>query len=115
MIIVIGCKPITKYASLSYQPPLSLEDEIIVLGVEHQVPDKANNIGTLSFKDWGFSRNCRFDKLISKSKSIARLNGANIIKLVEIDPPVGFSECYNLKILLYSYSDNLKEIRQYHL
>jgi hypothetical protein len=56
---------------------------VTFLDLQNKVPENAKNIGNALFGDSGFSTNCDFNTNLISARKLARVNGANIVKVVK--------------------------------
>jgi len=105
-----GPKMITNL--INKQSALTLYDKVAFLDKHHKLPTDVIKIGHLTFQDTGFTTDCSFNSLMNKARQEARKNAANIVKLVEEKKPDFWSGCYRLKVALYRYEGNVKELPQ---
>ncbi len=122
--IVIGIIPIlflSCAASLTTNfteklQPLTLENKVAFLDIEHLVPNEAKKIGTAKFGDTGFSTNCDLNTNLITARKLARANGANIVKITEKKKPTALgSSCYRIKVDFYYLTTDVTKIPQYQL
>ncbi|PUB26389.1 hypothetical protein C8J95_11173 [Elizabethkingia sp. YR214] len=95
--------------------PLTINDKVAFLDVNHKVPDGARKLGTTKFGDSGFSTDCDFNSNLIKARQLARENGANIVKVTEKKEPGLWSTCYRIKVEFYYYEGNVTTLPQYQL
>ena len=112
---IISCSPKISSSFDARHPPLTVDDKVAFLDIQHEVPAGAKKTGTAKFGDSGFTTDCGFDSHLIKARKIARENGANIVKVVRKKKPDIWSSCYRLKIEFYSYDGNLSALQQYQL
>lgn len=101
LIIVIAfnsCSPKITTSLIKKYPALDYQQEVIVIGIEQQVPDSSEVIGQVRIGDSGLSTNCGYDMVIDKAKLEARNAGGNAIKITEHTPPSMMgSSCHRIK------------------
>ena len=115
MILVIGCSPRIKPNITNPKPALTIEDKVALLDIEHELPENVQKIGSLEYKDSGFSTDCSFNSLMNRARRTARENGANIVKVIEKKNPNLWSSCYRLKIDFYQFDGRVSSLPQYQL
>ena len=107
--ILIGCAPkIT--STLVEQSGKSKKEEVIhIYDLDETIPQNSIFKGDVKIGDTGLSTDCKYDKVISEAKKVARNANANIIKLIEVKRPSLVSSCYRIKAKLYSNENIQKE------
>ncbi|MGY8911477.1 MAG: hypothetical protein ACKVIG_16680 [Flavobacteriales bacterium] len=118
LIAVIGitsCSPKITSNYTNPQPKLSIDENVALLGIDHNLPENVVKIGELRFQDSMFSTDCSFNSLMTQARNEARKNGANIVKVVDKKKPDLWSSCYRLKINLYRYKGDVSSLPQYEL
>ncbi|MCL9809784.1 hypothetical protein [Flavobacterium luminosum] len=113
--ILLSCGASINSNFQTQNKPLTIEDKVAFLDVQHKVPETAIKLGDGKFGDTGFSTDCDFNSNLVKARKLARQNGANIVKLIEKKTPDIWSSCYRLKIEYYFYEGNVSELPQYQL
>ncbi|MGJ7030903.1 hypothetical protein [Niabella hirudinis] len=114
-IIIGSCGASVKSSFQNTGKPLTVDDRVAFLDINHIVPDNAKKLGTAKFGDSGFSTDCDFNSNLVKARKIARQNGANIVKVTEKKTPDLWSTCYRIKVDFYLYEGNVASLRQYRL
>lgn len=117
-ITVIGftnCSPKISTNFTNSQPKLSIDEKVALLDIDHKLPENVVKVGELRFQDSGFSTNCSFNSLMTQARNEARINGANIVKVVDKKKPDLWSSCHRLKIELYKYEGDASSLPQYEL
>jgi hypothetical protein len=115
IVMLISCSAKITSSFLSQEKPLTLNDKVAFLDVQHNVPEGAKKLGEAKFGDSGFSTDCDFNSNLIKARVLARKNGANIVKITEKKAPDFWSSCYRLKIEFYLYKGDVTTLRQYQL
>ena len=115
LIGLVSCSPKIKSDFSNPQPKLSIEQDVALLDIEHNLPDNILKIGSLKFQDSGFSTDCSFNSLLNQARLTAREKGANIVKVVAKKKPDLWSSCYRLDIDLYKFEGDVSSLPQYKL
>ncbi len=118
LITIIGitsCSPKISSNFTNPQPKLSIDENVALLDIEHNLPENVVKIGELRFQDSMFSTDCSFNSLMTQARNEARKNGANIVKVMDKKKPDLWSSCYRLKIELYKYDGDVSSLSQYKL
>ena len=118
LITVIGitsCSPKISSNFTNPQSKLSIDEKVALLDIEHILPENIVKVGELRFQDSGFTTDCSFNSLMNQARNEARINGANIVKVIDKKKPNLWSTCYRLKIELYKYTGDVSSLPQYKL
>ncbi|MCK4661442.1 MAG: hypothetical protein KAT68_01145 [Bacteroidales bacterium] len=101
LIAFSSCNPkISTSISKSY-PPLDYKQEVVVIGLNQQVPENSEVLGQVKISDTGFSTNCGYDIVTDKAKLEARKAGGNAIKIIEHKPPTAMgSSCHRITAII---------------
>lgn len=91
---------------------LTIEDKVAFLEGKHIVPQNAKKVGSAKFGDSGVSTDCNYDSNLVKARKIARANGANIVKIIEVKTPDLWSSCHRMKIDFYYYDGDVTQLAQ---
>ena len=113
--LLISCGAHVKSNFNESLKPLTLDDKVAFLDLDHTVPAGAKKIGDAKFGDSGFSTDCNFDTNLINARKLARANGANIVKVVKKVTPDLWSTCYRITVEFYSYSGDVSTLPQYQL
>ncbi|GHS85756.1 hypothetical protein FACS1894201_05840 [Bacteroidia bacterium] len=76
--------------------PLDYKQEVIVFGIEEQMPPEAEKLGTIKVGDAGFTTNCNYAVVIDKAKTEARKVGGNALKITKHSLPDAISTCHRI-------------------
>lgn len=96
-IALSACNPKISTSIIKSYPMLDYQENVMVIGLEQQVPDSAEVIGRVKVGDSGFSTNCNYDLVIDKAKLEARKAGGNAIKITKHTPPsIMGSSCHRI-------------------
>ena len=109
LIITISCGPRFKSTITSKQQPLSENDIVLVLQKDGPFDEEGIEIGTMKAGDSGFSSNCSYNEVIGTLTKTAKLNGANIVKIIEHKTADLISTCDRITAKIYRVAD----IRKY--
>jgi len=106
LFAVFACNPkVTKTLVKTY-PPVDYRQELIVIGLDENIPDNAEDIGSLKIGDSGFTTNCDYELVIEEAKAVARKAGGNAIKITEHLLPSAFgSSCHRIRAEILYISD----------
>ena len=113
--LLISCGASVKSSFTEQLKPLTIENKVAFLDLEHQVPDNAKKIGEARFGDSGFSTDCDFNSNLINARKLARANGANIVKVVKKSTPDLWSSCYRITVEFYYYEGDVTKLSQYQL
>jgi len=98
VIVFSSCSPKITTSLTKKYPALDYQQDVVVFGIEQQVPDGSELIGQVKIGDSGMSANCGYDVVIDKAKLEARKAGGNAIKITEHTPPsIMGSSCHRIK------------------
>ena len=111
----VSCSPKVKPNFTNPQSELSSQDKVALLDIEHKLPDNVQKIGSVKYKDSGFSTDCSFNSLMNRARQSARKNGANIVKVIDKKSPDIWSTCYRLEIEFYKFEGSVSSLPQYEL
>lgn len=108
ILTVHACSPKLRYTISAPQAALNDRDNIVVIP-ETETATVVNGtlVGTLFSGDNGFSVNCSYKQILNDFMSVARKNGANIIKVISHKYPDGKSTCDRAIVELYRVNDPL--------
>ena len=95
--------------------PLTIENKVAFLDMEHKVPENAKKNGEAKFGDSGFSTDCDFNTNLISARKLARANGANIVKVIKKSTPDLWSSCYRMTVEFYYYEGDVTKLSQYQL
>lgn len=76
--------------------PLDFREEVIVFGLNEEVPPSAKNLGTIRVGDSGFSTRCDFATVLEAAKMEARAVGGNVLQITEHRTPDFWSTCHRI-------------------
>ena len=115
VLMLISCSAKITSVFQTQEKPLTIDDKVAFLDIQHNVPEGAKKLGEAKFGDSGFSTDCDFNSNLIKARDLARKNGANIVKVIEKKTPDLWSTCYRLKIEFYLYKGDVTQLHQYQL
>lgn len=95
--------------------PLTSEDKVIVLDIQYPVPENAQKLGSVRFGDTGFSVDCSLETNLNNAVTLARENGANVVKIEKKSSPDLWSTCYRLTVAFYYYDGDVTKLPQYQV
>ncbi len=96
ILFITACSPHVRTNLFTDYLPLEKEQEIIVLDVSAEQPEKAILLGTVQVDDSGFSINCGWGVVIEKARAEARQAGGNMLKIIFHRPPDFLSPCHRI-------------------
>ena len=105
MLILSACSAKISSSLIKSYPPLDYDLEVMVLGLNDEVPFEAEHIGTIRIGDSGFSTNCRYDVVIDLAKLEARKVGGDAIKIVKHNQPDVWSSCHRITAEILKLND----------
>lgn len=109
LIAMCSCNPKISTSLTKNYPPLDYKQEVVVIGLDGQVPNNSEELGEVKIGDSGFSTNCGYEIVIEKAKLEARKIGGNAIKITEHRPPTVMNPCHRIsaRILRIENLENL--------
>jgi hypothetical protein len=113
--LLISCGANIKSSFTEQLKPLTIENKVAFLDLENKVPENAKKIGTAKYRDGGFSTDCGFDTNLISARTLARRNGANIVKVIKKSTPDLWSTCYRITVEFYFYEDDVTKLPQYQI
>jgi len=105
MLILSACSAKISSSIIKSYPPLDYDLEVMVLGLNDEVPFEAEHIGTIRIGDSGFSTNCRYDVVIDLAKLEARKVGGDALKIVKHHKPDLWSSCHRITAEILKLND----------
>ena len=114
-LLLFSCSASVKSSFTEQLKPLTIENKVAFLDLENRVPDGAKKIGTAKYGDSGFSNDCGFNSNLINARTIARTNGANIVKVIQKTTPDIWSSCYRMTVEFYYYDGDVSKLSQYQL
>jgi len=105
VIALSSCSPRISTSLIKSYPALDYQQEVIVMGIQQQVPDDSEVIGQVKIGDSGMSTNCGYDMVIDKAKLEARKAGGNAIKIIKHTPPNMGSTCHRITAQILKVKD----------
>lgn len=115
LLILFSCSAVVHESITKTYNDLSVDSKIAILDLKHPLPEKSEQLGTISFGDNGFSIDCDYHSNLSKARKRAREIGANIIKISEQNSPDFLSSCYRMKVILYKFDGDVTSLHQIQL
>lgn len=109
-IALSSCNSNISTSLIKKYPALDYKQDVVVIGLDQQVPDNSEEIGQVKIGDTGFTVNRGYDVVLEKAKLEARKAGGNAIKIIEHRPPtIMGSSCHRItaKILKVENFDAL--------
>lgn len=109
-IALSSCNSNISTSLIKKYPALDYKQDVVVIGLDQQVPDNSEEIGQVKIGDTGFTVNRGYDVVLEKAKLEARKAGGNAIKIIEHRPPtIMGSSCHRItaKILKVENIDAL--------
>lgn len=106
-ILIIGsCSPKAVTNLTTTYKPLDYDQEIVVIGLEQNIPEGSEELGRVKIGDSGFTTNCGYETVINKAKEEARKAGGNSIKITEHKPPTMMgSSCHRITATILKIQD----------
>lgn len=114
-LLLISCSSSISSSFTSQNKPLTMDDKVAFLDLQHIVPEGAKKLGEAKYGDSGFSTNCDFNTNLISARKLARANGANIVKVVEKSTPDLWSSCYRITVEFYFYEGDVSKLNQYQV
>ncbi|WP_318640749.1 hypothetical protein [Flavobacterium ardleyense] len=111
-LLLTSCGARVKANITDQRELLTIDDKVAFLEVKHAVPQSAKKVGSAKFGDSGVSTDCNYDSNLVKARKIARANGANIVKIIEVKTPDLWSSCHRMKIDFYYYDGDVSQLAQ---
>lgn len=113
--LLFSCGANIKSTFTEQLKPLTIENKVAFLDMEHELPENAKKIGEAKFGDSGFSTDCNFNTNLISARKIARANGANIVKVVKKSAPDLLSSCYRITVEFHYYEGDVSKLPQYQI
>lgn len=110
LINFISCSPKVTIQSRGDYIPIPYDQEMVVIEINKQRPDKSRVIGIVKIGDKGFTINCGYNEVVYLLKIEARKMGGNAIKIISHTLPSPFgSTCHRIEaqVLLVEGIENL--------
>ena len=111
LLILSSCAPkISTNLNKNYKP-LDYRQDVLVFGINSEIPDNTEVLGSVRIGDTGFSTKCSYEIVVDKAKIEARKAGGNGIKITKHNTPNALgSSCHRItaKILKIDNVENLK-------
>lgn len=107
LVLLYACSPIVTSTSSNY-PPLSDNQEVLVIDVNDPKPENAVELGQVNIASAGATMNCTYEAVIEIAKREARKNGGNVLKLVEHQLPPSGGKCHSIKALILKIENPLQ-------
>lgn len=105
---IISCSPKIGSSIINNQQKMDKTDNVLVLQFGDEQKIDGIKIGKISSTDNGLSINCSYYEIIEPLKELARLNGANIIKITQHKISNTWSSCERIKADIYKVKDYKK-------
>jgi hypothetical protein len=86
-ILVFSCTAQVTSSSKKNYPPLSSQQEVIIFGLDEQIPGDAVVIKKIKTGNKGFTADPDYDIVIRQARMAARRAGGNAIQILEHNPP----------------------------
>lgn len=115
LFILVSCGSVVTSNFSNKLAPLTLEQKVAFLDINNELPSNVKKIGTAKFGDSGFSIDCSFDRNLINARNLARMNGANIIKVVVNKSPDLWSSCSRITVDFYYYDGDVTKLDQYQI
>lgn len=113
--LLVSCGASVKSNFTEQLKPLTIENKVAFLDMDHKVPENVKRIGEAKFGDSGFSIDCDFNTNLISARKLARANGANIVKVIKKSTPDLWSSCYRMTVEFYYYEGDVTKLSQYQL
>ncbi len=107
MALFVSCSPYVGVTLTSIAPPLSADQQVVVITGDAPLPEDAYVIGEFNIDDTGFTTNCTYEDVVGLARKEARKAGANAIRItrhLQTGPPPGNS-CHRISGLLLYWPD----------
>ena len=114
-LLLISCSSSISSSFTSQNKPLTMDDKVAFLDLQHIVPEGTKKLGQAKYGDSGSSTNCDFNTNLISARKLARANGANIVKVVEKSTPDIWSSCYRITVEFYFYEGDVSKLNQYQI
>ncbi|MFI1743435.1 DUF922 domain-containing protein [Thalassobellus sediminis] len=107
LIGFVSCSPKLRSSVIKKLPELSKDELVVVIDIVDEQIILGEKIGEIKATDNGFSNNCSYYENINNLKELARLSGANLVKITKHKPADKMSTCHRLWANIYKV-DNAK-------
>lgn len=106
MLGLYACNPKISTSLSKNYPPTDYKQDILILGLNDEIPINSEDLGEIKIGDGGFTTNCGYDVVIEAAKLEARKAGGNAIKITEHKLPSALgSSCHRIKARVLKISD----------
>jgi len=105
VLILSSCGASMTSSIIKSYPTLDYNQEVIVLGLNEDIPSGAEHLGTIKVGDSGFSTHCNYDLVIDNASLEARRVGGNAIKIVKHKKPDLWSSCHRITVEILRLQD----------
>ena len=85
--------------------PLDSTEEVVVFGLNEEVPSSAERLGTVRISDSGLTIRCSFEIVLEKAKTEARRVGGNALRITEHRVPDFWSTCHRITTEIFRIED----------
>jgi hypothetical protein len=99
--LINSCSPKIGSKITAKQMPLPDTEFVLVLKENDDFTNDGIEVGSIKSGDNGLSNYCSYFEVLEELKSLARKNGANVIKITELKNPDTWSSCVRLKAKIY--------------
>ncbi|MDP3433519.1 MAG: hypothetical protein Q8T04_11205 [Bacteroidota bacterium] len=105
-VMTISCSPRVMTTVINKYEPLDFKADVIVLGLNDQVPNEAELLGEIKVGDSGFSTKCTYEDVITLSKMEAMKIGGNVLKITKHNLPSAMgSSCHRIQAKILKLED----------
>lgn len=96
-----GCGTSKKVSVINYYSPVSISEEIKIIGPGQKIPDNAKLVGSVKIGETGFTTKCTYKDVISDAENQARSMGGNLIYIKKHKEPDLWSSCHRIEAEIY--------------
>lgn len=108
-LLITSCSPKVTTSIIKKYDPTDFKTEVVVLGVDDQIPNDAEVLGDLKIGDSGFTSKCTYEEVITQAKMEVMKVGGNVLKIIEHKLPTAMgSTCHRIIAKILKISDTSK-------
>lgn len=100
-LLLVSCSPKVITTLQKQYDPLNYKENVVIIGLDEPLPEKADTLGKIKIGDTGFTTDCTFDKVLEEAIVETRKAGGNAIKITKHKLPSAFgSTCHRIEGLI---------------
>jgi len=106
VILLCSCGAQVNSKITKSYPTLAYNEEVIVFGLNDDIPMDVEHLGTVKVGDSGFSTQCNYETVLDQAKLEARKVGGNAIKIMKHNKPNIWSSCHRITVEVLRVTDH---------